>query len=130
MANSFLGKRKAQSTRDARSRIAHWWTKDEQGTGHRIVGMALRDGANGRASHVSRIVGSRRGEAKGNTARTAGTRRFDFAREAGHFLGADNARDWRELPERPTLSRTCNREASLTRGFCEVRKSEENGAVR
>ena len=64
---------------------------------------------------MSRIVGSRRGEAKGKTMHTAGTRRFDFASEAGHFLGADSARDWRELPERPTLSRTYNREASWTR---------------
>jgi hypothetical protein len=105
------------------TRIACWWTKDEQSTVHHIVGMALRDAANGSASHLSRIVGSRRGEAKGNTARTAGTRRFDFAWEAGHFLGADSARDWGELPERPTLSRTCNREASLTRGI--LRSAEE-----
>jgi hypothetical protein len=54
------------------------------------------------AGPMSRIVGSRRGEAKGETMRTAGTRRFDFASEVGHFLGANRARDWRELPERPT----------------------------
>jgi hypothetical protein len=51
---------------------------------------------------MSRIVGRRRGEAKGKTIRTAGTRRFDFASESGHFLGTESARDWRELPERPT----------------------------
>jgi hypothetical protein len=39
----FCGKRKAQSTRDARSRIACWWTVDEEPQWHRIAGIALRD---------------------------------------------------------------------------------------
>ena len=39
----FCGKRKAQSTRDARSRIACWWTVDEEPRWHRIAGIASRD---------------------------------------------------------------------------------------
>ena len=57
--------------------------------------------ANGRASPVSRIVESRREESKGKTMRSAGIRRFDLAREAGHFLGTDSARGCREQPGEP-----------------------------
>ena len=39
----FCGKRKAQSTRDARSRMACWWTVDEEPRWHRIAGIASRD---------------------------------------------------------------------------------------
>jgi hypothetical protein len=82
------------------SRSACWWTKDEQSSGYRIVGMALREATKGRGE--SYVEDRRGGEAKGGTMRTAGTRRFDFASEAGHSLGAIRDRDWRELPVRPT----------------------------
>jgi nucleotide-binding universal stress UspA family protein len=36
----FCGKRKAQSTRDARSRIACWWTVDEEARWLSIAGIA------------------------------------------------------------------------------------------
>ena len=67
---------------------------------------------------MSRIAGSpeRRGKGR-NNAHGGEQGVFDFASEAGHFLGANRARDWRELPERVTVSRTCNREASLTPGM-------------
>jgi len=63
--------------------------------------------------------------------RSARTRRFDLAWQAGHFLGTESARGRREQPESPTLSRTRNRGAFREEEeFWEARKSEENGAVR
>src|SRR5208337_1721680 len=84
--------------------------------------------ANGKASAVSRIAGSRREAAKGKTMSTAGTRRFDFAREAGRFLGTGSARDCRELLGACNLeSNSQSRGLPRGRGFWEVRKSEQNG---
>ena len=100
----FFGKQKAQSTRDTRHPLVAPAGGLSASKAQCIASSGWPCGRRQRegASPMSRIVGSRRGEAKGETMRTAGTRRFDFAFEAGHFLGADSARDGREPPERPT----------------------------
>jgi hypothetical protein len=41
---------------------------------------------------------SRRGEVKGKSNFAAWTKRIDFARKAGHCVGTESARGWRELP--------------------------------
>ena len=50
------------------SRSACWWTKDEQGSGHRIVGMALREVTNERGESCveDRRQSERRGKRKNN----------------------------------------------------------------
>jgi hypothetical protein len=66
-ANSFLGNGNTIHTEHSpSSRSACWWTKDEQGSRHRIVGMALREATNGRGeSYVEdRWESERRGKGK------------------------------------------------------------------
>jgi hypothetical protein len=111
--------------RSPSSRSACWWTKDEQSTGHHIVGMALREATNGRGeSYVEdRCESERRGKGK-HTAR-GGNQAFQFR------LGSWTFPLCRHRPRLARAARASNPESNLQpRGFLDAGDFAKCGRVR
>ncbi|HVB58010.1 MAG TPA: hypothetical protein VNE63_16495 [Candidatus Acidoferrales bacterium] len=72
---------------------------------------------------MKRVVESRGEEVKGKSNFTAWTKRIDFARKAGHYVGTDSARGWRELPGALDPELCSQPRDFLEAGFWKVRKS-------